>query len=408
MPGDRPWAYSVSAAAATALTIALDRGRAIGPGLLSLVRTSASNIGDPWPSVVAARRLTERWGAPIYGDFSDVGSSFIYPPLAALPYTPFARMSYEGAHAGIAATSRLAYVAILALALALAWDPARRARAVLFAGLSGLGFYPLLRAVELNQATLFAAVALGASMLLARRGSDAWAGAACALAAAFKPQLALVVPLVLFRSRRFATAGAAALGALGLASVAWGGATNHLRYASAVLPRLSGGYAFYPNQSWSATLLRLDGAPPWDFALHQPSAWVRVLSFALGIATLAVAVATLRAAARHAKGDDTLALTIGLAWLFVTLASPISWEHHFVPALFVFAIGFRRAMAGALAGAPRALLAASFPLVAGYLDVRGWDGGLAGRLAMSYLFAGALALAAGLSLELTATSRGTS
>src|SRR5581483_7164233 len=98
---DRRWAPPLLGAAATGLLMVLDRGRAHGSGLESLVHDSASNIGDPWPSVVAARRLLDAWHAPIYADFSDAGSSFIYPPLAALPYSPFAHASYEGAHAGI-------------------------------------------------------------------------------------------------------------------------------------------------------------------------------------------------------------------------------------------------------------------------------------------------------------------
>jgi len=391
---DRRWAPPLLGAAATGLLMVLDRGRAHGSGLESLVHDSASNIGDPWPSVVAARRLLDAWHAPIYADFSDAGSSFIYPPLAALPYSPFAHASYEGAHAGIAIVSRACFVAILALALALAWDPKNRLVGPLFTAIAACCFYPLLRAVELNQATLLSSVFIGASLVLAQRGRIGWAGVACALAATFKPQLALVVPLVAIRSRRFGWTGLAAFAGMGIASLVYGGFANHVRYLSAVLPRLSGGYAFYPNQSWSGTLLRLDGVFPYDFALHQPATWIRIVSMVLSLATLAIAVIVLRR--ETLDGRDGLPLSIGLAWLFVTLASPISWEHHYVPAIFVLAILVRRT---------NVLACVAIPFVAGYFDVNGWSGNAFGRLAMSYLLAGAIVLTVATVRELTSQTR---
>ncbi len=389
------------ASAATSATIAIDSGDAHGAGLRALVDRSASNIGDPWPSVVAADRLAHVWHAPLFTDFSDAGSSFIYPPLAALPYTFAAGVGYEAAHARLAILSRAAWVVCVGIAIALAWSRCKSILPILGFGLAAvLLFYPLLRAVELNQATLLVTVLLGASLLLAQRGYTGTAGAVCAASAVFKPQLALVAPLVFFSSRRFVAYAAASLVGLGAASIVYAGVANHVRYVSSVLPRLSGGYAFYPNQSFSGTLLRLSGAYPYDFDLHQPPAWMRVVGAALTLAVLGGGVWLERRAATTARGRDGLVLALLAAWLTVTLASPISWEHHYAPALFVFAVLFGRAVRGVSTRASVVGGAAAFPLVAGYLDVRFWSASFFGRLAMSYLLFGALVLTAAIVYEL--------
>lgn len=393
-------AYAL-AAVATVATIAIDSGDAHGAGLRALVNRSASNIGDPWPSVVAADRLAHAWHAPLFTDFTDAGSSFIYPPLAALPYTFAAGVGYEGAHARLAILSRVAWVACIGVAIVLAWSRCKSVAPVVGFGLAAaLLFYPLLRAVELNQATLLVAVLLGASLLLAQRGYDGAAGAVCAASAMFKPQLALVAPLLYFSSRRFALSAAASLVGLGAASVVYAGVANHVRYVSSVLPRLSGGYAFYPNQSFSGTLLRLSGAYPYDFDLHQPPAWMRVVGAAFTVAVLTGGLWLQRRAAARSSTRDGLVLALLASWLTVTLASPISWEHHYAPALFAFAVLFGRAVSGDSTRAAVVGGAAAFPLVAGYLDVRFWSGSFLGRLAMSYLLLGALVLTATIVYEL--------
>ena len=119
----------VAALAATAILAAIDSGDGLARGLRSLVDERASNIGDPWPTVVAAGRLAASFHAAhaaVYEDFSRVGASFIYPPLAALPFTPLASLGYEGAHRALAIVSRVAWLACALLAALLAWNPRRR------------------------------------------------------------------------------------------------------------------------------------------------------------------------------------------------------------------------------------------------------------------------------------------
>jgi hypothetical protein len=373
----------------TAILIALDSADAIGHGWRSLVDHAASNIGDPWPTVQAASTIAADHGAALYRNFTPLGSSFIYPPLAAVPFLPLAHASYEGAHAALSVVSRVAYAACLAIACALAWADGRRVAALLFTAICAVGFYPLLRAVELNQSTLIVSVLVGASLLASARGRDAAAGALFALTAAFKPQLALVVPLLYWRSPRFTVAGFASLVGLALASLAFAGLDNHLSYLR-VIGQLSGGYSFYPNQSWSALFMRLSGAPAYDFAIATPAPAVRALSILASLATLAGGAWLLYVGARRRGQEGDLVLTIGLAWLVVTLVSPVSWEHHYLPAIFVFARFVR--LGAVVPMRALALASCAFPLIAGYVEVRGLTGPL-GHLAMSYVMAGGLLLA---------------
>jgi hypothetical protein len=183
---------------------------------------------------------------------------------------------------------------------------------------------------------------------------------------------------------------------LGLASLAYGGLDNHLRYLTDVLPKLATGYAFYPNQTWSGTFLRLSGTTPFAFALPPAATWVRVAGGLCAVVTLAAGAGILFVSGRRrAAAEDDAPLVLLFAWLVVTLASPVSWEHHYTPALFLFAWLFGEARSGRTSRTTVALACAAAPLVAGYLDVSTWPNHWASVLGMSYLLFGALLLAAG-------------
>jgi hypothetical protein len=391
----KPWLLPVLA---TGILAAIDRGKALAHGLASLVDYHWSNIGDPWPTVLAARALLEHPHPPLYASFSVEGSSFIYPPVAALLMLPFARMSHEEAHLALSILTRAAYLACVALAFAVARG-AGKARAAICAGALALGFYPLVRAVELNQSTLLVAICLGGAVLSAASGREALAGVLIGVTAALKPQMALVVFLLVWHSRRLVWAGLAAMAVSALVSIGCAGVSDHVDYVTRVLPRLSSGYAFYPNQSWTGAILRLAGEPFADFALPTPSSAVRGVCVAASASTLAAAALVLRTAARRhgAATPGVLVCAMGFAWLAVTLASPISWEHHFTPCVFLYA--FVVATYGSWTRRARVLVLASFPWIAGYIEVRGWTGPI-GRLASSYTLGGAILLATAFALAL--------
>lgn len=377
---------------ATLLVIGWNHGRSLRRCLRALVDTSASSIGDPLPSVVAAERLAHRWRAPIYEDFSVIGSSFVYPPIAALPYTPLAAADEHGIRAGLAWCSRAAWLLCLWFALRLVGPRATVVRAGLLVW-GGFLFHPLLQAVYLNQASLFVAASLGAGVVLAERRRVAVAGVLCAFAAAWKPHLACVPLLVLLCDRRFAVWAFAASGVLGVVSLAYAGFDNHWRYLTVVLPQLADGYAFHPNQSWNAFFLRLGGAPFLEFELAPSWEWTRAASLVVTAVVLVTGAWVLRAHARRPEREGQLPLVILFAWLVATLASPVSWEHHYVPALFVFAWLLREALGGRASRATVVLAALAAPAIAGYVDVRSWSLHPVAVVAMSYVLWGGLLLA---------------
>ena len=360
-------------------------------------------FGDVNPSLKVARRLERDPRAPLYEHLTPEGSSFIYPPLALLLYRPFVAGSEEQAHGWLLIANHVVFggIAVL-LAIYLARQPGLHPWEAALAVPAVVLYYPLTRALEINQATLVVTFLLGAAWLALAERRQVAAGVALALASAIKPHLVLALPLLVWALPAMVTAAAAAGAALALASVGYAGWANHADYATRVLPALSAGYAFYANQSWNGLFNRLyDLPPPTDFVLAPRRISVQGLTLLCGAATY---VAALIVAWRRRAEATPPTLLLGLAWLTTTLVSPISWEHHYAPGLFVFATlyAISRSSRPSPPWLPLAL-AIAFVAMAGYFEVRSLAG-LAPRLLASYVLAG------GLILELTClallTSRG--
>jgi len=252
-------------------------------------------------------------------------------------------------------------------------------------------YYPLLHAVELNQAMVLVTVLLGAVWLALQAGRLELGGVLLACAFVIKPQLVLLLPLLLWHARRLVwwCLGAAAV-LFGL-SLVYGGIDNHVEYVTQVLPQLSRGYAYYANQSLSGFFDRLFYAGDIGVFLLPPrSAPAQLLSLACSLSLYAAAIWLVW---RWRNRLDLALWVFALAWLVVTLISPIAWQHHFAPALFVFALiyrllreepGYRQqqlVLPGVLA----------FVALGFYFEVRQVTGVFA-RLGVSYRLYGALVL----------------
>jgi hypothetical protein len=353
-------------------------------------------FGDVNPSLRAARRLARDPRAPLYDRVESEGSSFIYPPLALALYRPFADRDVEDARRAIVAANHvLFFLVCLLLGVYVARQPAARPWEAALVIPAALVFHPLTRALEINQATLVVTFLVALAFVALAEGWPAAAGCALAAAAVIKPHLVLLLPF-LFAIPRVgiaAVAAAATAGGMLLAtSVAYAGWANHVDYVTRVIPMLSAGYAFYPNQSWNGLFNRLyDQPPPTEFVLAPPRAAVRVASYVFGLATYVVALA----AARRSQGTPpSPTVLLSLAWIATTVVSPIAWDHHYAPALFAFATLYAVCRSGARRPAwLPAATAVAFALMAGYFDVRALQG--AGpRLLASTVFAGGLLLMA--------------
>jgi glycosyl transferase family 87 len=259
-------------------------------------------------------------------------------------------------------------------------------------------FYPLVHAVQLNQATLLVTALMGGAWLALDRRRPALAGVIFALALGVKPQLVLVLPLMLWHARRMVVAGLVAAAALAAASVAYAGVPNHVDYVTRVLPSLSRGYAYYANQGFNGFYNRL--APGGDIGFFRQPPGSAAVGAATGLTAIVVLVSSAWLLRRwHARGGPEPPWALAIAWLATTVVSPVAWQHHFAPALFAFVL-----VARALADEPDLrrshvplLAGAAFALMASYFEVRSLRG-VPERLLASYVLYGAIVLGAALGL----------
>lgn len=398
MPGGRRGTWVLGACALGVLLSFVQVG-ATAPAdirihaMKSVFNGDRTNLGDPGPSLAAARLLQETPHAPIYQNVGSEGAAFIYPPVAAFFYLPVATSSPSEARDFLVLVNRVLLVGIGLLALALLRSRQGAHWGETFGGVAVLlVFYPLLRAVELNQATVLVTFIVGLSLLLLKLGKDWGAGIVFAFAVAFKPHLILVLPLMYWHSRRMVVTTLVTGVFLFAFSVAYAGVQNHVDYLADVLPTVSRGYAFYPNQSWNGMLHRLSpDANIASFALAAPSVPVRVGSALLSLSCYVAALAIVS----RWRGAPIAPFVFAFAWLVSTLVSPIAWEHHYAPALFLFAMAYGTLREEASLSQPKilALLGVAFVLVASYFEVRHLEG-VVPRVLVSYVFVGALCLVA--------------
>jgi hypothetical protein len=363
------------------------------PDLRVVLDRDLQSFADPRPSLRTARGLSEDPRFAIYSEGRRRGSFYVYPPLAAAIYRPLANLDEKKAYGALSAVNRLILAAIVALLVSLAsyglaWSWKRVAAVVVVAAC----FHPLLRAVQLNQSTLQVTLLLGIVWVSLQRGRGVPAAVALALATAIKPQLVLILPFVLLAEPRVAIWTAGVGGVLALLSLAYAGVANHITYVTEILPSFSTGYAFFPNQSFNGFFNRLLLDVPLDaFKLAPASPEVRGLTAAFGLLVYAGALAI----AWRNRGRKDVALPVfGLGWLVATLISPVAWEHHYAPALFLFAWLYREYAVDGSSPPPAILpaVAAGWILMASYFDVMALDA-TAARLLASYVFFGALLLA---------------
>lgn len=362
--------------------------------ILSVVNPSRSNVNDALPAMQAAQALLAEPRAPIYDMSRPDTAAFLYPPIAAALYAPHVAAG-AGATASLVTWNRLVFLLIGVLLAATLAGPRRRWPSPLeLAGVAAamVLFLPAVRALELNQASLYVALFLGAAWVALDRGAEAAAGVFLALAAAVKPHLFAVAPLLVFHARRMAVAAGATGALLLAASLLYAGVPNHVTYLTHVLPEASRGYAFFPNQSFGGLLHRLLSDAPLDvFALMAPSPLVMQATLAVAAAVYGAVLFVLFRARAH---RDLAREAFALAWLVTTMIAPIAWGHHYAAALFPLAWLVRRFRDGEERGAARlGPVAVGCALLGSYFVVSGLRGP-APRLLASYGLFGAL-LAAG-------------
>jgi alpha-1,2-mannosyltransferase len=257
---------------------------------------------------------------------------YLYPPLFALAVLPLAWLSYPAAFS----LWLLANVAFLAASLWLLLGGRQRVNllglsaCVLLAG----AFYPVWHHLKIGQSSLLLLLLLSATLALLRRGKDLPAGLLLSGAILLKLTPAILILLLVVRRRWRAVWGAIG-GVVGLSALSaiLTGWQAQVTYFTRMVPLLSAGTAFYPNQSLNGFITRVLGAGAYRLADLSAELWVpRIGATIAAVALLAVTALFLLRRASDAREESLEDGFAGLVLLSL-LVSPISWEHHYVLAL---------------------------------------------------------------------------
>src|SRR5438094_303747 len=279
---------------------------------------------------------------------------YVSPPPLAWLVTPLTLLPYQVAY--------WLWSALLVGALVLAWHLAApgsgRSRVIFL--VAAIGWLPIIYGLQLGQPALFVAAGVAACYALLKRGRDVEAGAVLGVLV-LKPQLALLVPVVLLvsgRWRAFASS-VVVLAVITAASVAVLGPSGVTDYVD----RLNFATTIAENQAQTLAgwIHNLQAA---RIVQGLVAAWTVRLAYRLrrrGPAlVLAGALLGGLAASPYVHYDDLAML--GLACLLFLRAARGRWVIAYAIALFIAAEGFPVWQAGpVLAGELLALLLLSVP-----------------------------------------------
>jgi hypothetical protein len=370
---------------------AVEKLRAAGRTPPRLYDASAL-LKPPW--VEALRRLPAE--PPRHEYFL---GTFVYSPAVCVLLWPFGVLSLATATQCLEMLFRLCWLASVVLSVRLARsaetslgeariEPDPWHATALTAVMLAL-YIPGVRMLYLVQIQSLLTLLIVAAIVAWHDEHEEIAGVALAVAAAVKPNWAVLLAFGLLRRRwRFVAAMALTLGVVVTAGGLLAGWDNWRAYLTEVMPRLGAcAVPFAPNQSFSGLFYRwIAHGPAWLYAPLEPVPAITRASRWLGGLVLVVALWPRRASlGRFANSFD-----FAIALLAAQLASPISWEHHYAWTIAVFALVFayyRRGGAPGTAGkwllfCLAYLLAANF-IYASFVSAGGWR-----SLYYSHLLAG--------------------
>ena len=235
------------------------------------------------------------------------------------------------------AALQLIFVALYALLIErlLTVFGARPNRVLIFALV--LGSYPVARSIELGQTSLLLALFIWGSIYLRQIGNRLASIVLAGVAIFVKPFFAVIAAVDVVRKRWPEIAGyAAAYLALLAASLVLIGTYAHVEYWNLLFTLGHSQTAFYGNQSILGGVLRflaeLNPSAALAAQLEAPSVYGFLADpvFAWWGRIIAITVLGIAGWAQLRGGAERPVLACGLWLSAVTLALPISWEHHLV------------------------------------------------------------------------------
>lgn len=306
-------------------------------------------------------------------------ASFVYTPFTALLISPLARPGvsmFTAANWVSGVNHVMWFVGGIMLFLMITPGRSRTLGDAALLAVHYVAYYPMAKALELTQASVWIFFFLALSAFLVQRRRDAAAGLALAVGVSIKPHLVVILVLLALTLRfpwRVILACIGGLVATTAASIGYAGVENCRDYLFETLPILSAGYAYYPNQSANGMLHRLfTQTDPEEFNLAPAVGWIKVASAAFGLAVLAVAAIAFRRRREATDNDDALLLKYALAITAATIASPVCWTHHLTVLLIALcaAVRFLSTHPDMRSRAVDAALLASYLLTGFFIDTR--------------------------------------
>lgn len=225
----------------------------------------------------------------------------------------------------------------------------------------GETFYPLTKGHFLGQIQVYLGALSAMALVLQELGFSALSGACLGLCCLNKPHFALLILWGLLRRQKRFLWGFGIVVVLGLLlSIGAFGLNNHLQYLDVLQYMSRHGEVYGPNQSVNGLLNRfLENGNAILFEHNAFAPYHPVVYYAtLASSVLILALALFLPAAENLKGR-----TVDLAVMMcaATIASPITWDHHYGAFFPVFAVALVAAIRSLRSGL---LLFASYMLMA--------------------------------------------
>jgi len=242
-------------------------------------------------------------------------------------------------------------------------------------------FYPLRWMLVCVQAQSFVTLFVALVVLMYATGRQVPAGVFLALAACIKPYLALLLLFAAFRRRwRLIFAAVITAGVIISASIFVVGITPWRIYLTKMLPIMSQGTGFYPNQSINGIVHRWLGN--FSFVLGPKSFAVMLASRIAAVVFICLSICP-RPFRQNKPPQDSYevikqnpgplpqvfllrAVDVSIAILAITMSSPIAWEHYYAWSIVLFSICLAIIVCSALPRGLLSLLACSYLLLGTY------------------------------------------